>query len=285
MPALPLLSGPPPIVESKQADAGVCRKCAKGFRFLVARSRRCNHCGYWYCYRCTGHQALMPRTGGYDITNVCDNCIEFLTITAGGRDILESLSVGTLQRYIRAYSIDTGQAVGKDGLADAILATKGSNGCLSAAHEDYYRQHSVPDISSKLSFVPELRTRIEIPPLLIRAMSDPWENIPPRQYGYTRSEASLATSRRRPLERFLEPHDRPLELHAASRSLRTPYLPTYRKFTRRQFPSIAARPGSSAFRLATTESCSTRAATDVKSFDHHLGGHPASAFNVAESYR
>ncbi|KAJ7719191.1 hypothetical protein DFH07DRAFT_859547 [Mycena maculata] len=151
MSGLPLLSGPPPILESTRADASGCRKCSKEFNFLLARPRKCNHCGYSYCNSCTDYQGLMPRTGnetGYDVTNVCAYCIEFLTITAGGRGHLKSLPLTKLKKYINAYNIKADRAVEKDDLIDAIVAAKGANGCLPPANENYYRKYSVPDRSN-----------------------------------------------------------------------------------------------------------------------------------------
>ncbi|KAJ7158316.1 hypothetical protein C8R43DRAFT_995499 [Mycena crocata] len=151
MSGLPLLSGPPPVLESTRADAAACRKCSKEFNFLLARPRKCNHCGYSYCHSCTDYQGLMPRTGsdtGYDVMNVCAFCIEFLSMTAGGRGHLKSLPLAKLKKYITAYNIKADRAVEKDDLIDAILGAKGGNGCLSPAHENYYRKYSVPDRSN-----------------------------------------------------------------------------------------------------------------------------------------
>ncbi|KAJ7211313.1 hypothetical protein GGX14DRAFT_449820 [Mycena pura] len=152
MSGLPLLSRPPPVTESTRADASACRKCSKEFNFLLARPRRCNHCGYMYCHSCTDYQGLMPRMGtnetGYDAMNVCAYCIEYLTITAGGRNYLKSLPLAKLKKHITAYNIKTDRAVEKDDLIDAIIAAKGANGCLSPGHESYYRKYSVPDRSN-----------------------------------------------------------------------------------------------------------------------------------------
>ncbi|KAJ6627797.1 hypothetical protein B0H10DRAFT_1991925 [Mycena sp. CBHHK59/15] len=151
MSGLPLLSGPPPSIESTRADAVACRKCSKEFNFLLARPRKCNHCGYSYCHSCTDYQGLMPRSGvdaGYDVMNVCAYCIELLTMTAGGRGHLKSLPLAKLKKYINAYNIRTDRAVEKDDLIDAIIAAKGANGCLSPANENYYRKYSVPDKSN-----------------------------------------------------------------------------------------------------------------------------------------
>jgi len=48
---LPLLSGPPPPLETPNAESA-CRKCNKEFNVIFARARKCNHCGMlnrgWY---------------------------------------------------------------------------------------------------------------------------------------------------------------------------------------------------------------------------------------------
>ncbi|KAF7329030.1 RING-finger domain-containing protein [Mycena venus] len=137
---------------TENTDPQACRKCSKEFNFLLTRSRKCNHCGYSYCHSCTDYQGLMPRTGnetGYDMMNVCGYCIEFLTITAGGRGHLKSLPLAKLKKYINAYNIKADRAVEKDDLIDAILAAKGGNGCLSPANENYYRKYSVPNHSNQ----------------------------------------------------------------------------------------------------------------------------------------
>nr|GAT52958.1 RING-finger domain-containing protein [Mycena chlorophos] len=154
MSGLPLLSGPAPVLESTRADATSCRKCSKEFNFILARPRRCNHCGYMYCHSCTDYQAMMPRSAtdgasGYDAVNVCAYCIEYLNITAGGRGLLRSLTLAKLKKYISAYNIKGAErAVEKDDLINAILAAKGPNGCLPPANESYYRKYSVPDRSN-----------------------------------------------------------------------------------------------------------------------------------------
>ncbi|KAJ6589125.1 hypothetical protein B0H19DRAFT_1102987 [Mycena capillaripes] len=152
MSGLPLLSGPPPVLESTRSDPQACRKCSKEFNFLLTRPRKCNHCGYSYCHSCTDYQGLMPRSGsdtGYDAANVCSYCIEYLNITAGGRGHLKSLPLAKLKKYITAYNIKADRAVEKDDLIDAILAAKGGNGCLAPANENYYRKYSVPDRSNQ----------------------------------------------------------------------------------------------------------------------------------------
>ncbi|KAJ7485342.1 hypothetical protein FB451DRAFT_1229308 [Mycena latifolia] len=152
MAGLPLLSGLPPVLESTRPNESACRKCGKEFNIILTRSRKCNHCGYSYCHSCSDYQGLMPRTGsetGYDVMNVCAYCIEFLTITAGGRGHLKSLPLAKLKKYITAYNIKADRAVEKDDLIDAILAAKGGNGCLSPENENYYRKYSVPDRSNQ----------------------------------------------------------------------------------------------------------------------------------------
>ncbi|KAJ7334707.1 hypothetical protein DFH08DRAFT_879168 [Mycena albidolilacea] len=151
---LPLLSGPPP-PSPADPPASSCRKCSKEFRILLLPRRKCNHCGYSYCYSCTDYYGLMPRTGdqpGHDQMNVCGYCIEFLSITAEcrfGRGRLKSMPLAKLKKYINAYGIKADQAVEKDDLIDAIIAAIGVNGCLSDAHENYYRKYSVPDRSTR----------------------------------------------------------------------------------------------------------------------------------------
>ncbi|KAF8962612.1 hypothetical protein BDZ97DRAFT_1105009 [Flammula alnicola] len=144
---LPLLSGPPPPVDSSNADIA-CRKCNKEFNVIFTRARKCNHCGYSYCHSCSDYQALMPRNGaetGYDAMNVCAFCIEFLTITAAGKNQLKGLPLAKLKKYINAYNIKIDRAVEKDDLIDAILTARGHNGCLPRANENYYRTYSVPN--------------------------------------------------------------------------------------------------------------------------------------------
>jgi hypothetical protein len=97
---MPLLSGPPPTMPNESN----CRRCNKEFNVIFARSKKCQHCGlslsflcqaafhsscspgYSYCSSntCSGHQALMPRSGssgGYDVQQVCSFCIEMLMST------------------------------------------------------------------------------------------------------------------------------------------------------------------------------------------------------------
>ncbi|PPQ89236.1 hypothetical protein CVT25_001315 [Psilocybe cyanescens] len=141
---LPLLSGPPPPIETPNAD-DACRKCNKEFNILFARSRKCNHCGYSYCHNCTDYQAMMPRPGGYDAVPVCAFCVELLTITAAGRHQLKTMSLAKLKKYINSYNIKIDRAVEKDDLIDAIISAKGPNGCLPHANENFYRKYSVPN--------------------------------------------------------------------------------------------------------------------------------------------
>ncbi|KAF9477956.1 hypothetical protein BDN70DRAFT_836974 [Pholiota conissans] len=146
---LPLLSGPPPSQDSSSSE-NACRKCNKEFNVIFARSRKCNHCGYSYCHSCSDYQALMPRTGvdtGYDVMNVCAFCIEFLNITASGKNYLKSLPLAKLKRYINAYNIKIDRAVEKDDLIDAIITARAPNGCLPRSNEHYYRLYSVPNKS------------------------------------------------------------------------------------------------------------------------------------------
>ncbi|KIM46818.1 hypothetical protein M413DRAFT_440392 [Hebeloma cylindrosporum] len=90
----------------------------------------------------------MPRSGeatGYDAMHVCAFCIEYLTITAAGRNQLKAMNLGKLKRYINAYNIGIDRAVEKDDLIDAIVMARGANGCVSRANENFYRKYSVPN--------------------------------------------------------------------------------------------------------------------------------------------
>ncbi|KAH9973821.1 hypothetical protein BGW80DRAFT_1306599 [Lactifluus volemus] len=144
---MPLLSGPAPSPhESSRADIS-CRRCNKEFNIIFTRARKCNHCGYSYCSPCSDYQALMPREGtsaGFDPVPVCAFCIEFLTITAGGRSYLRNLSLARLKKYVDAYSIKTDGVLEKDDLIEKIIAVR-ENGCLPYANESFYRKHSVPN--------------------------------------------------------------------------------------------------------------------------------------------
>ncbi|KAG7441107.1 uncharacterized protein BT62DRAFT_937347 [Guyanagaster necrorhizus] len=141
---LPLLSGPPP---SPRRPESSCRKCNKEFNIIFTRSRQCNHCGYSYCHSCTDYQALMPRTGsnGYEALNVCAYCIEFLQMTAASKGTLRNHSLAKLRKYANAYDIRLDHAVEKDDVIETLITARCPNGCLSATHERYYRQYSVPD--------------------------------------------------------------------------------------------------------------------------------------------
>ncbi|TEB34417.1 hypothetical protein FA13DRAFT_1626346 [Coprinellus micaceus] len=140
---LPLLSGPAP---SQPQDPDSCRKCGKEFNIIFSRSRKCNHCGFMYCHNCSDYQALMPRTGpdtGYDVMNVCGYCIEYLTITAGGRSHLKTLPIAKLRKYANAYDINITRAVEKDDIIDALVSTRTQNGCLPRLHE-VRRNNKIP---------------------------------------------------------------------------------------------------------------------------------------------
>ncbi|KAI0052103.1 hypothetical protein FA95DRAFT_1580210 [Auriscalpium vulgare] len=145
---LPLLSGPaPPPHDSSRADIS-CRRCNKEFNIIFTRAKRCNHCGYNYCSSCSDYQALMPRQGmdsGYDAVPVCAFCIENLTITAGGRNYLRTLSLARLKRYVDAYNIKAVGVLEKDDLINKMIGARGQNGCLPHVNETYYRKYSVPN--------------------------------------------------------------------------------------------------------------------------------------------
>ncbi|KAF9787943.1 hypothetical protein BJ322DRAFT_1046120 [Thelephora terrestris] len=143
---LPLLSGVPPEPAGHELS---CRKCNKEFNILFARSKRCNHCGYSYCSSCAGYTALMPReNSGYDPVSVCTFCIENLTITAGSRNHLKTLSLGKLKKYADAYNLRSDQVIEKDELVDRLMSYRRGNGCLPPENEDFYRKHSVPNLST-----------------------------------------------------------------------------------------------------------------------------------------
>ncbi|KAF8843825.1 hypothetical protein BDN67DRAFT_988161 [Paxillus ammoniavirescens] len=142
---LPLLSGPPPPPAPPEASA--CRKCGKEFNILFNRQRKCMHCGYAYCSSCSDYQALIPRRGpshGYDRVAVCGFCIEFLNVTALGRNQLKMLPLAKLRRYIDAYDIQVKDPIDKSDFIDAISAVRTPQGCLPVMNEGYYRRHSVP---------------------------------------------------------------------------------------------------------------------------------------------
>ncbi|KAF8068829.1 hypothetical protein FPV67DRAFT_1415160 [Lyophyllum atratum] len=144
---LPLLSGPPPSVDSGDS----CRKCNKEFNMFLSRSRKCNHCGYSYCHNCSDYQAMMPRGGqeaGYDSMHVCAFCIEFLNVTAAGKGILKAMPLSKLKKYVDAYNIKIDRAVEKDDLIDGMLRARNREGCLPRDNENYYRKYSVPNRST-----------------------------------------------------------------------------------------------------------------------------------------
>ncbi|KLO13325.1 hypothetical protein SCHPADRAFT_852640 [Schizopora paradoxa] len=146
---MPLLSGPPPVFETASRSDLSCRRCNKEFNVVFVRDRRCNHCGYLYCHSCSDFQALMPRQGvetGYDPMSVCAFCIQYLTITAGGKGYLRTQALARLRNYIQAYNIKIGRDIlEKDDIIDAIVAARNNNGCLPRANEDFYRKHAVPN--------------------------------------------------------------------------------------------------------------------------------------------
>ncbi|KAF9653516.1 hypothetical protein BDM02DRAFT_3087146 [Thelephora ganbajun] len=143
---LPLLSGPPP---EPIGPEPACRKCNKEFNILFTRSKRCNHCGYLYCSTCAGYTALMPReNSGYNPVPVCAFCIDNLTTTAGSRNYLKSLSLGKLKKYADAYNLRSDQIIEKDDLVDRLMSYRRWNGCLPPENEEFYRKHSVPNLST-----------------------------------------------------------------------------------------------------------------------------------------
>ncbi|KAH8113945.1 hypothetical protein DFH11DRAFT_1598397 [Phellopilus nigrolimitatus] len=146
---MPLLSGPPPELEYDARAEMSCRRCDKEFIRIFTPGRRCNHCGYSYCHSCTDYQALMPRHApgsGYDPLPVCAFCIQYLTITAGGKSYLRSQSLAKLKNYMQAYNLRMGaEVLEKDDVINAIVAARNSNGCLPRINENYYRKYTVPN--------------------------------------------------------------------------------------------------------------------------------------------
>ncbi|BEJ16250.1 hypothetical protein CspHIS471_0508550 [Cutaneotrichosporon sp. HIS471] len=160
---MPILSGPPPIVESP-----TCRQCAREFS-LFRRARSCGHCGYEYCSSCLSDgQALMPRreapratgpfaelreafrgsepsTSGYDPEAVCVHCLAMLQVTAVPLDMLRALPLKRLKEYLSAYNIPTSGIIEKEGLVEAIVRARNPyTGTLLPDNESYYRRRSVP---------------------------------------------------------------------------------------------------------------------------------------------
>ncbi|KAG5646718.1 hypothetical protein DXG03_002400 [Asterophora parasitica] len=83
---------------------------------------------------------MMARGGpdaGYDASNVCAFCIEFLNITASGKGNLKALPLSKLKKYVDAYNIRIDRAVEKEDLIDGILKAR-----------NYYRKYSVPNRST-----------------------------------------------------------------------------------------------------------------------------------------
>ncbi|KAI0064342.1 hypothetical protein BV25DRAFT_1800691 [Artomyces pyxidatus] len=187
---MPLLSGPaPPPHDSSRADIS-CRRCNKEFNIIFTRARRCNHCGYSYCSSCSDYQALMPRSGmgaGYDPVAVCAFCIENLTITAGGRNYLKSLSLVRLKRYVDAYDIKAVGVLEKDELIQKIVNARGQNGCLPHDNETYYRKYSVPN--GRTGRPRGLFSRSDAPPQHV-------QSTPPRQPNPSFARPDLDPSQR-----------------------------------------------------------------------------------------
>ncbi|EIW69485.1 hypothetical protein TREMEDRAFT_30604 [Tremella mesenterica DSM 1558] len=164
---MPILSGPPPVVESDN-----CRACGKQFNPLWRRPHPCGHCGYQYCSACLGDgQALMPRKAdsgsrssgplaeikaafsmddrpagsGYDVEEVCLHCLGMLQVTAASLNMLRALPLKRLKEYLAAYGIECMGPREKEDFVQAVVRAKDpSTGCLSPDAENYYRRKSVP---------------------------------------------------------------------------------------------------------------------------------------------
>lgn len=90
----------------------------------------------------------MPRENrGYDPVPVCSFCVENLRTTAGSRNYLKTLSLGKLKKYADAYNLRSDQVIEKDDLVDKLMSYRGANGCLPPENEEFYRKHSVPNLS------------------------------------------------------------------------------------------------------------------------------------------
>ncbi|ORX39690.1 hypothetical protein BD324DRAFT_575430 [Kockovaella imperatae] len=175
---MPILSGPPPIVETAE-----CRRCNKEFNPLWRRAHSCGHCGYQYCSTCLSDgQALMPRKpgasststnpftaikeelgfsekkstmSGYDVESVCLNCLSMLQVTAAPLNILRSLPLKRLKGYLEAYNIECVGPKEKEDFVQAVLKARNpTTGCLSPEAESYYRRKSVPKGNAGPSFRP-----------------------------------------------------------------------------------------------------------------------------------
>ncbi|KAL1411181.1 hypothetical protein Q8F55_002132 [Vanrija albida] len=163
---MPILSGPPPIVESPS-----CRQCGRDFNALWRRSTACGHCGYEYCSSCMSDgQALMPRRGnrpppgplqelrdafrggpsqeplttGYDVESVCVPCLGMLQVTAAPVDILRSMPLKRLKDYLKAYDIAAIGVKEKEDLVQAVYKARRPTMTLPPENESYYRRRSVP---------------------------------------------------------------------------------------------------------------------------------------------
>ncbi|KDR80146.1 hypothetical protein GALMADRAFT_265323 [Galerina marginata CBS 339.88] len=153
------LSGDLPILTGPKDKA--CRSCAQTFS-IISPAKRCHHCGYHYCRKCSNYWAAWPtvpmgRLGSeHKAKRVCCFCVRFLKITATGGMYLtaarEEFPTGLLLEYALAYDIQVNPGfkpsplTPKADLVRAITAlSKDGCSCLPRTNERYYRQHSVPD--------------------------------------------------------------------------------------------------------------------------------------------
>nr|XP_019042956.1 hypothetical protein I302_08665 [Kwoniella bestiolae CBS 10118]OCF21886.1 hypothetical protein I302_08665 [Kwoniella bestiolae CBS 10118] len=203
-PGLPILSGPPPVIESSN-----CRQCSKEFNFLFRRKHVCGHCGYEYCSNCISDgQALMPRRAGqasssssssnsngpasifneikeglkeglgldeksnnvgsgYEVESVCLPCLGMLQVTAANLTQLRALPIKRLKEYLAAYNIPCVGPKEKEDFVQAVIRARNPNtGCLSHEAESYYRRRSVPKSGqpSSQSSTPTPTPRARPPP-------------------------------------------------------------------------------------------------------------------------
>nr|XP_019013314.1 uncharacterized protein I206_01380 [Kwoniella pini CBS 10737]OCF52095.1 hypothetical protein I206_01380 [Kwoniella pini CBS 10737] len=216
-PGLPILSGPPPVIESS-----TCRQCNKEFNFIFRRKHVCGHCGYEYCSNCISDgQALMPRKAGqgssslsstssnngpgsifneikaglkeglgldeksnnagsgYEVESVCLPCLSMLQVTAANLTQLRALPIKRLKEYLAAYNIPCVGPKEKEDFVQAVIRARNpSTGCLSHEAESFYRRRSVP----KFGQTPQTPTTNSRP----RPQPPQTQARPPQQQYYAR---------------------------------------------------------------------------------------------------